>query len=82
MQSAAIPPPLSSAINPHLTVAIERLSHTAMAPRTGLKSLLAGAMTLLPVLVAGYANASYSSNDMLRAQLALMNDRPADCPPW
>jgi ATP-binding cassette subfamily G (WHITE) protein 2 len=28
----------------------------------------------------GYSN--YSSIDMMRAQLALMDDRPEDCPPW
>ncbi len=28
------------------------------------------------------AAANYSSIDMLRAQAALMDDRPSDCPPW
>lgn len=25
---------------------------------------------------------NYSTADMMRAQLALMDDRPKDCPPW
>jgi hypothetical protein len=29
-----------------------------------------------------YGSSNYSSIDMMRAQLALMDDRPADCPPW
>ena len=29
-----------------------------------------------------YGFQNYSSVDMMRAQLALMGDRPDDCPPW
>jgi len=29
-----------------------------------------------------HAYGNYSSMDMLRAQLALEDDRPDDCPPW
>jgi hypothetical protein len=28
------------------------------------------------------AFSNYTSIDMMRAQLALMDDRPSDCPPW
>jgi hypothetical protein len=34
----------------------------------------------LSSIAAAYTN--YSSVDMIRAQLALMEDRPKDCPPW
>jgi len=46
--------------------------------------LLAGtvAVALLPYLTMAYSNSSLSTADMLRAQLALMNDRPDGCPPW
>lgn len=55
---------------------------TAMAP-LGLRSLVAGAMALLPFLATAYHqdNSSFSDVDMLRAQLALLGDRPKDCPP-
>lgn len=54
---------------------------TAMAP-PGLRSLFVGAVACLPALAMAYANASYSSLDMLRAQMALMDNRPDGCPPW
>lgn len=53
-----------------------------MAPPS-CRSLLTGAVAAcLPVLAAAYANSTYSNADMLRAQLALMDDRPGGCPPW
>ncbi|KOS23426.1 putative ATP-dependent permease [Escovopsis weberi] len=51
-----------------------------MAP-TSPRSLLLAAVAILPGLVAAYANSSYSDIDILRAQLALMDDRPPQCPP-
>ncbi|KAK5992960.1 ABC transporter G family member [Cladobotryum mycophilum] len=51
-----------------------------MAPNSP-RSLLLGAVAILPSLVAAYANSSYSNVDMLRAQLSLMDNRPAECPP-
>ncbi|PNY24891.1 ATP-dependent permease [Tolypocladium capitatum] len=52
-----------------------------MAPPS-CRGLLTGAVAAcLPVLAAAYANSSYSNADMLRAQLALMDDRPGGCPP-
>ena len=50
------------------------------------RSLLLGALALLPSLPAmasAHANyTSYSQADMLRAQVALFDSRPPDCPPW
>ncbi|KAJ3536534.1 hypothetical protein NM208_g6676 [Fusarium decemcellulare] len=51
-----------------------------MAPLT-LRSLLLGAAAFLPGLAMGSFNSSYSQADLLRAQLALMDDRPDKCPP-
>ncbi|KAM4058017.1 ABC-2 type transporter [Hirsutella rhossiliensis] len=46
------------------------------------RSLVSGiAAACLPFVVAAYANSTYSNADMLRAQLALMGDRPDGCPP-
>lgn len=47
-----------------------------------LRALLAGALVAAPSMVAAYANSTFSHVDMLRAQLALMDNRPKDCPPW
>ncbi len=63
------------------------VSHTfldAMASSARSSLLLAGtvAVALLPYLTMAYSNSSLSTADMLRAQLALMNDRPDGCPPW
>ncbi|CAM1510107.1 Fc.00g004420.m01.CDS01 [Cosmosporella sp. VM-42] len=51
-----------------------------MAP-PGLRSLLIGAVAFLPALAMGYQNSSYSHIDMMRAQMALLDDRPDNCPP-
>jgi hypothetical protein len=47
-----------------------------------LRALLAGVLIAAPSVVAAYANSTFSNVDMLRAQLALMDNRPKDCPPW
>lgn len=41
---------------------------------------LALAALSLSCVTSAYQN--YSSIDMMRSQLALMDDRPKDCPPW
>jgi hypothetical protein len=51
-----------------------------MAPR--LRRALAIAALSLSLSSIASAAANYSSVDMIRAQLALMDDRPKDCPPW
>lgn len=51
-----------------------------MAPLS-CRGLLVGLVALLPSLTAAYANSSYNV-DAMRAQFALMDDRPKDCPPW
>lgn len=46
-------------------------------------ALFLGALAGLAPLAATQPNyTSYSDLDMARAQLALENSRPADCPPW
>lgn len=45
---------------------------------SGLRALALGALSLSPCLVSAQ---NYTEVDMLRAQLALMGDRPPDCPP-
>lgn len=53
-----------------------------MAPLS-CRGLLVGIVAVMPSLAAAYANTSSSYNvDALRAQFALMDDRPKDCPPW
>lgn len=49
-----------------------------MAPRTAF-ALIAGLLSLSCV---ASASKNYSSIEMMRAELALMDDRPKDCPPW
>lgn len=44
--------------------------------------LAAGLLALVPSLAMAQENSTYSEADMLRAQLALMGDRPDNCPPW
>ncbi|KAF7563263.1 hypothetical protein G7046_g879 [Stylonectria norvegica] len=51
-----------------------------MAPPR-LRSLLLGALACLPSPAMAYLNSSYSQLDMLRAQMALLDDRPDNCPP-
>ncbi len=51
-----------------------------MAPR--LSRIVAVAVAALPLAGLASAYANYSTVDMARAQLALMDDRPKDCPPW
>ncbi|KAK1245801.1 hypothetical protein MKX07_004870 [Trichoderma sp. CBMAI-0711] len=52
-----------------------------MAPLS-CRGLLVGIVAVMPSLAAAYVNASSSYNvDALRAQFALMDDRPKDCPP-
>ncbi|KAF5017111.1 hypothetical protein F66182_11007, partial [Fusarium sp. NRRL 66182] len=51
-----------------------------MAPST-LRGLLLGAVALWPGLAMGSRNSSFTQADQLRAQLALMGDRPDGCPP-
>lgn len=46
------------------------------------RSLVFGAVLYLPLLVAALGNSTYQDIDMLRSKLALMDDRPGDCPPW
>ncbi|KFA74091.1 hypothetical protein S40288_03782 [Stachybotrys chartarum IBT 40288] len=46
-----------------------------------LRALLAGVLIAAPSVVAAYANSTFTNVDMLRAQLALMDNRPKDCPP-
>ncbi|KAI9171885.1 ABC transporter G family member [Paramyrothecium foliicola] len=46
-----------------------------------LRGLLFAAVAILPAVVGAYGNSSFSDAAMLRAQLALMGDRPSDCPP-
>jgi ABC-type multidrug transport system ATPase subunit len=46
-----------------------------------LRSIVFAAVFGLPAVVAAYGNSSFSDADMLRAQLALMGERPDDCPP-
>lgn len=43
-----------------------------------------GALALSGVAAAfdNYSTTSYPGIEALRAQLALMDDRPKDCPPW
>lgn len=48
-----------------------------MAPE-GMVALLVGALSLASPVAA----LNYSTMDMMRAQLSLMDDRPKDCPPW
>ncbi|RFU77832.1 atp-binding cassette, subfamily g white, member 2 [Trichoderma arundinaceum] len=50
-----------------------------MAPLS-CRGLLVGIAALLPSLTTAYANSSYNV-DALRAQFALLDDRPKDCPP-
>jgi hypothetical protein len=50
--------------------------------RFGLKSVFAGATLLLAPQCFGFINSSYSEIDMMQAQLALLDNRPKDCPPW
>ncbi|KID89658.1 ABC transporter (Adp1) [Metarhizium guizhouense ARSEF 977] len=45
------------------------------------RSLVFGAVLYLPLLAAALANSTYQDIDMLRSKLALMDDRPGDCPP-
>lgn len=52
-----------------------------MGPRSW-TTVAAAILAFRPVFVAAYANSSFSEVDMLRAQLALMDDRPDGCPPW
>jgi hypothetical protein len=42
------------------------------------------AIAVAALSLSGVASAykNYSSIDMMRAQLSLMDDRPSDCPPW
>ncbi|KAH6885968.1 hypothetical protein B0T10DRAFT_563950 [Thelonectria olida] len=49
-------------------------------PPPGLRSLLLGVVSILPALTSAW-NASYFQSDMLRAQAALMDNRPDGCPP-
>lgn len=58
------------------------IAAVALIAMASLRSLLFGAVASLPALAAAGANASYPNADMLRAQLALMGDRPDGCPPW
>ncbi|UNI23697.1 FAD-dependent urate hydroxylase [Purpureocillium takamizusanense] len=53
----------------------------ASSGRSSVLLVGAVAVALLPYLTMAYANSSFSTADMLRAQLALMDDRPDDCPP-
>ena len=47
------------------------------------RSLLLGALVALPSLPAmASAWATYTQADMMQAQLALLDGRPPDCPPW
>lgn len=48
----------------------------------GLKSLLAAATLLLASPTIAFINSSYSEIDMMQTQLALLDNRPKDCPPW
>lgn len=72
----------SPAIN--IQLFITKLHHiriaAVMAP--ALRSLLLGAVAFWPSIVMASQNATYSQADQLRAQLALMGDRPDGCPPW
>jgi len=47
-------------------------------------SRISRAVALSALSFAGLASAflNYSTPDMMRAQMALMDDRPKDCPPW
>jgi hypothetical protein len=45
------------------------------------RALALAALALSP-LADAYSNYSSMDIDMMRAQLALMADRPKDCPPW
>ncbi|KAG8411977.1 (ABC) transporter [Metarhizium acridum] len=51
-----------------------------MAPSSW-RGLVFGAVSYLPSLVAALGNSTYQDIDMLRSKLALMDDRPGDCPP-
>lgn len=47
------------------------------------RSLLLGALVAFPSLPAmASAWANYTQADMMQAQLALLDGRAADCPPW
>lgn len=53
-----------------------------MVSRTARATLWA--VSALPAVVSAFNNqtSSYPDVEAMRAQLALMGDRPADCPPW
>jgi len=42
----------------------------------------AAALATLSLAWTAYGYQNYTSLDMIRTQLALMDDRPDDCPPW
>lgn len=52
-----------------------------MASRTA-RAVAFGALALSSVALAQNFSSSSPGIDALRAQLALMDDRPKDCPPW
>ncbi|ORY70277.1 uncharacterized protein BCR38DRAFT_471606 [Pseudomassariella vexata] len=55
------------------------MARSVMWSPSRLRVLALGALSLSPRLVTAQRN--YTQVDMLRAQLALLNDRPSDCPP-
>ena len=61
---------------------LQRVPIAAVMAPSSLRSLLLGSLALWPGLAMASQNSTYSQADQLRAQLALMGDRPDGCPPW
>lgn len=54
-----------------------------MASSTRFRDIALGALSLSSCFVSTViAQKNYTQFDMMRAQLALLDDRPSDCPPW
>ena len=59
---------------------LSKYSMTLERSKLRMRRLQLGALALATLSLASAQN--YSSVDMMRTQLALMDDRPDDCPPW
>lgn len=57
-----------------------RIAASMAPPR--LSKLLLGVVAWGPSIAMALGNATFSDVEMLRAQLALLDDRPPGCPPW
>jgi len=59
-----------------------RLREVNSSATMGLRIPGAFALAALSLSWVAAASRDYSSIDMMRAQIALLDDRPKDCPPW